>query len=474
MQYRLSQRIDCSIEQSICALLLGQTEEANQILSIAAESAALVVIRQQSQGLPNLLRGLCWYIESWLKDEAFPCFRDLVASDPSLNAYFNDRDVQDFADRVPTTDKNITSWGQISPILIDVPQSGDLSVTEDWHAANLPAAAAPASSTPANVRRPNSLNAAWQAPAARSGFDGIDPAIRVEQIAPPEPVPPPSAEPDPSKVIQLESARQRRRSSQPTARTIDGQFEQAEIEDRRPLPLPLPPEPSSQLVTAAKTGQLTERRDRSGPISRTRRTRRSPNIPRILLVGTGGVTCVWGAIWLATTAIGIITRPQAPKVAIVASPSPRASTTVPPNRAASTPIASPVTVAVLTPDTAKEVVARWLSAKSQSLSQSRQIDRLKTILVEPALSNAIERAQTAKADGVHWLYQHQNVGIVSVAQPNPASQSATIQARVTEDAQYYEGDRLNPARSYSKPLLVEYNLIHQKDGWYIKDMGVVK
>ena len=471
LQYRLSQRIDCSIEQSICALLLGQTEEANQILATAAESAALVVIRQQSQGLPNLLRGLCWYIESWFKDEAFPCFRDLVASDPSLNAYFNDRDVQDFADRVPATDNNITSWGQVSPILIEVPQSGDLSLGEHLTATQL-AYSDSAGLTPAIVRRPNSLNAVTQPPADRLGGASVDPAIRVDSIALPKPPPPISAEPDTTNVIQLESERQRRRASQPTARTIDGQFDRAEIEDRRQLPLPLPPEPSSQLVTAAKTGRLTERVD---PLShRKRRIRRSPHIPRILLVGTGGITFVWGAIWLATTAIGIVTKPQAPKVAIVASPSPRPATTVEPNKAAFIPIASPVSVAVLTPDTAKEVVAKWLNAKSQSLSQSRQIDRLNNILIEPALSTAIERAQTAKTAGVHWLYQHQNVGIVSVAQPNPTSKVATIQARVTEDARYYQGERLDPARSYSKPLLVEYNLVHQKDGWYIKDMGVVK
>ncbi|WP_310412458.1 IMS domain-containing protein [Chamaesiphon sp. OTE_8_metabat_110] len=471
LQYRLSQRIDCSIEQSICALLLGQTEEANQILASAAESSALVVIRQQSQGLPNLLRGLCWYIESWLKDEAFPCFRDLVASDPALNAYFNDRDVQDFADRVPATDKNITSWGQISPILIEVPQSGELSLGEHLTESPLAySASASADLTHSNVRRPNSLNAAWQPPADRIGGDSVDPAIRVEPVAPPEPPPPIIAEPDPSNVIQLENERQRRRSSQPTARTIDGQFEQAEIEDRRPLPLPLPPDPSSQIVTAAKTGQLTER----SSLHRQRRIQRKPNIPRILLVGTGGVTCAWGAIWLATTAIGVVTKPQPPKVAIVASPSPRTAVSPISRAGLATTTPQPVNAAVLTPEIAQAVVTKWLAAKSQSLSQSPQVDRLKSILVEPALSSAIDRAQTAKAEGVHWLYQHQNIGIVSISQPNPASKTATIQARVTEDARYYRGNRLDPARSYSKPLLVEYNVVRQKDGWYIKGMGVVK
>ena len=466
LQYRLSHRVDMTIDQAVCALLLGQTEEANQILSTAAESGALVAIRQQSQGLPNLLRGLCWYIESWLKDEVFPCFRDLATSDPSLNAYFNDRDVQDFADRVPATDQNITSWVQSSPILIEVPPSGELSLT-----AHLDPSDVQYSSAFASGRRPNSLNPVWQPSSDRLGGDNITPAIRVEQIAQPEPLPLVTEDPDPRNVIQLESERLRRRSM-PTARTIDGQFDRAKIEDRRQLPLPL--DPTSQLVKASKTG-LTGRIERTSPIDKSRGTRRSPNIPRILLVGTGGVTCVWGAIWLVSTAIGIVMKPPAPtKIVVTASPSPRTTATIDPSRSPSLPNSPPVTVGVLTPEIAQAVVAKWLSAKSMSLSQDRQIDRLKSILVEPALSTAIERAQTAKVEGVHWQYKHQNLGIVSVAQPQPSSKTATIQVRVTEDAQYYQANILNPQRSYSKPLVVEYNLVQQKDGWYIKDMGVVK
>jgi ARC6-like, IMS domain len=465
LQYRLSHRVDMTIDQAICALLLGQTEEANQILSTAAESAALIVIRQQSQGLPNLLRGLCWYIESWLKDEVFPCFRDLVASDPSLNAYFNDRDVQDFADRVPATDKNITSWGQISPSLIEVPQSGDLSLTEHLAHSDVEYS----SSLLANGRRPNSLNVVWQVPSDRLGGDNISPAIRVEQIVQPEPPLIVAEDPDASNVIQLESERLRRRSM-PTSRTLDGQFEQAKIEDRRQIPLPL--DPSSQLVKASKTGQLTERIDRSSPLVRPRPPRR-PHIPRILLVGTGGVTCVWGAIWLVSTALGIVMKPPTPtKIAVTASPSPRTAATIP-SRSPSLPN-PPATVGVLTPEIAQATVSKWLSAKSLSLSQDRQIDRLKSILVEPALANAVERAQTAKVQGIHWQYKHQNIGIVSVAQPNPSSKIATIQVRVTEDAKYYQGDIPDPKRSYSKPLVIEYNLVHQKDGWYIKDMNRIK
>jgi curved DNA-binding protein CbpA len=464
LQYRLSQRIDVTIEQSICALLLGQTEEATQLLATAAESAALVVIRQQSQGRPNLLRGLCWYVESWLKDEAFPCFRDLVASDPALDAYFNDRDVQDFADRVPATDRNITGWSASAPLLIEVPPSGDIASSDS---ADFDLDYSRSAQTIRSGRRPNSITPVWQPPADRIGSDNITPAIRVEQPSLTEEI---SIEPDGSEVtnvIQLERERLRRRSM-PTARTLDGEFELAEME--RQL-LPLQPDPSSQIVATGQTGQLTERGDRERAIVKPGRIRRSPHIPRILLVSTGGIACIWGAIWLTTKAIEIVMKPSSPKVAISSPPT---TPPTPKSPSPSTAKPQPATVGALTPAMAQTVITKWLSAKTTSLNQEYQIDRLKTILAEPALSNAIERAQTAKAEGVHWQYQHQNIGILSVDRATPLANVATVRARVTEDARYYEGDRLNPGRSYTKQLVVEYNLVRQKDGWYIKEMGVVK
>jgi hypothetical protein len=475
LQYRLSHRMDCSIEQAICAILLGQTEETDRILAAAPESAPLVVIRQQSQGLPNLLRGLCWYIESWLKDEAFPCFRDLVTSDPSLNAYFSDRDVQDFADRMPTQENPATSWEKSLPQVIDVPPSGDLSGAFKLSPADLQAAeSAQALLAKASTRRNSSLTPAWQPPADRLGSDRIVPAVRVEQIAPPETALLPTEAPDDNKVIQLERERKRRRSG-PTARTIDGQFEETYLQ----VPAGLALETNSQLVTANKSGQLTARPAGSSTIVRPRRTRRVPNIPRILLVGTGGVTCVWGTIWLINTAIGSIFQQPAPTLTATVTPSPRVATSAVTTGATSirTAVATqprPVPPGVLTNDVATAVVKKWLSSKTSSLSPQYQVDRLKDVLVEPALSGAVERAQLAKTQGIHWQYQHQHIEIVSIDRASPQSDTANVQAKVEEDAQYYEGAQLKPDRSYSKQVFVEYNLVRQPDGWYIKDMDLVK
>jgi curved DNA-binding protein CbpA len=471
LQYRLSQRMECSIEQAICAILLGQTEEAERLLACAPESGSLIAIRQQSQGLPNLLRGLCWYIESWLKDEAFPCFRDLVTSDPALNAYFNDRDVQDFADRMPAQDNPATSWEKSSPQVIDVPPSGDLSGSSDFLLADdRTAESAQALLSKASTRRNSSSTTGWQTPSNQLGSDSITPAVRVEQLAPPAPTPLPTEDRDDTNVIQLERERQRRRSA-PTARTIDGQFEETYLQ----VPSQLSLDTNSQLVMANKSGQLTARQAGSSTIVRKRRSRRSPKIPRILLVGAGGVTCLWGSILLVNAAIDNIFKQPSPTLTATAPPSPRAIASVTPALdAVKTAKSGPVTAAVLNADVATAIVRKWLGAKTSSLTPQYQVDRLKDVLVEPALSSAIERAQDAKTSGVHWKYQHQDISIVSIERANPQANTAKIAAKVEEDAQYYEGGKLNPARSYSKQLLVEYNLVRQKDGWYIKTMGVVK
>ncbi len=469
LQYRLSQRLDVTIEQAICALLLGQTEEAQCILDAAAESAALLVIRQQSQGLTDLLRGLCWYIESWLKEEVFPCFRDTIESDPSIDAYFEDRDVQDFAERVPAADSNISGWATSGPKLIDVPASGDLSGYANEVAAPQ---LNPRSMTPANSRS-GSLNTAWQSSQDRLGSGRVAPAMRVEQpLTAPVPAPIPTASEvesiaDGNKLIHLEHERQRRRPSMPTARTIDGQFEAGAIEDDR-YQAPIVPAATSQLVPTPKARP-------TGKMVRSRRLRRKPNIPRILLVGTGGIACLWGVVWLVNAMLrGLADPSPIPSTITTYASSPVLPT---PALEASRPDPQPLPKTpsgALSADLAKQTVSKWLSAKASSLSQSYQTDRLKDILVEPALSTALDRAQTAKADGVYWQYTHPKVVIEPLPQIDPAAKTATIEAKVTEDAKYFENSRLNPSRSYAKTLLVEYNLVRQDDRWYVKDMAVIK
>jgi curved DNA-binding protein CbpA len=491
LQYRLSQRWDVTILQAICALLLGQTEEADRILQTATESAALLVIRQQSNGLTNLTRGLCFYVESWFKDEAFPYFRDLVTNgNPSLEAYFSDRDVQDFADRVPAADGNITGWAASSPQLIDVPPSGDLSGSLSLGRSN----SEPKSSFGSTIgessdlssilpksrilatggRRSNSLITAWQPHSDRLGSGPIIPAVRVEQPSLPLPAPTPTPElpvtatiePEPSNVIQLERERQRRRSM-PTARTIDGQFEQ--LYQDRPQTL-LSAEISGGLVTTAKSGKLVKTDRRSGPLVRPRKIRRKANIPRILLVGTGGVACIWGATWLVTAIGSAVPSVYKTIVSMTTAPHPAVSKKIGKLQTAPKTATANANAGLLTPDIAKKTVKTWLSAKTKSLDRGYQTAQLNDILVEPALSTALNRSKAAKGSNIHWQYQHQNIAVSSITHANPLANVAKIKVQVDETAKYYNGEKLETDNSYSKKVIVEYNLVRQKGQWYIKDV----
>ncbi len=97
----LAKRRNVSLEQAICALLLGQTEEAAQALELSQDHEALAIIQDHSQDSPDLLPGLCFYCKNWLQDEVFPHFRDLDAESVSLKDYFADPQVQDYLEQLP-------------------------------------------------------------------------------------------------------------------------------------------------------------------------------------------------------------------------------------------------------------------------------------------------------------------------------------------------------------------------------------
>ena len=479
LQHRLKQRLDVTIEQAICALLLGQTEETNRLLATATESPALTIIRQHAQGESDLLSGLCWYIESWLKDEVFPCFRDLVESDPTLNDYYQNRDVQDFIERPHTGDLSILAWGtDSSDFTIDSQPSSQLNLAEQ---PNLPEShqsdSANSGLFPVGLRRADSLNtSAWQLPQDRLGNGHVVPAMRVEQT------PPATAEAENSPdrgdnaqdlPIPLVSKLQGRHlSAVPTAKTIDGKFEQFYPEHPQDRAFVAATASISQLVPTNKDQQLTQRD--SSTMVRSRRPRRKPNVPRILLVCAGGLTCLWGIIWLINAAFVMLTTPAgstSPATLSVQQPIP--SSNPEPTQPLSQPQIEPP-VGLLTKDIAQQAVKNWLNAKAKSFDRQYQTDRLKDIAVDPALSLALDRVKMAKAEGVHWIYKHPEISIEPIPTGDALATTATIQAQVKESAQYYKNNRLDPAFSYSKKLLVEYNLVRQKDRWYVKNMDVIK
>ena len=107
---RLGSRQDVHLEQSVCALLLGQTEEASRVLELSQEYEPLAFIRENSQGAPDLLPGLCLYSERWLLNEVFPNFRDLAKREALLKNYFADEQVQSYLEELPAESEVAPDW----------------------------------------------------------------------------------------------------------------------------------------------------------------------------------------------------------------------------------------------------------------------------------------------------------------------------------------------------------------------------
>ncbi|CCI31988.1 Heat shock protein DnaJ-like (fragment) [Microcystis sp. T1-4] len=97
---QLQKHQDVSLERSICALLLGQTEQASTILEKSQEQEILNYIKEQSGQSPDLLPGLCRYGERWLQTEVFCHFSDLVEQKASLKEYFAEEDVQNYLEEL--------------------------------------------------------------------------------------------------------------------------------------------------------------------------------------------------------------------------------------------------------------------------------------------------------------------------------------------------------------------------------------
>ncbi|NJK62367.1 MAG: hypothetical protein HC921_06465 [Synechococcaceae cyanobacterium SM2_3_1] len=119
---RLAQHQDVHLEQSICHLLLGETEIALQHLQQMQEPEPLAFIREHSQGSPDLLPGLCRYAEKWFKEEVLSQIRDLESAATTLQDYFDNPQVQTYLDEMLSREEQ-AAGGDIAPPLPFTPVS---------------------------------------------------------------------------------------------------------------------------------------------------------------------------------------------------------------------------------------------------------------------------------------------------------------------------------------------------------------
>ncbi len=423
MLMRLASRQDVHLEQAVCALLLGQTEEASHALELSQEYEPLAFIREHSQGSPDLLPGLCLYAERWLQQEVFPHFRDLAQRPATLKDYFAEGQVQAYLEAMPTETPTSSEGGD------SLGFPGDAAAAEDRFGAIAPPSPPDTSPPAAKPPFPEMPAAAWP-PRQRSAATAAPPRV---------PVAPATTEPTMAeRVAQLSPSghlqpRDRSGTSQPRA-----------SHGRRSVP------PSN----ISKIPLYT-------------RSRRSPNWGRMALVLGVGLLGIAGLGFVTTRAISwaaelfrggqgrgtsLAISLDAPAIEI---PVPAATGGAPGDLQT----------------TAETTIQSWLSAKSAALGEDHQVEALDAVLAEPLLTQWRRRAEDAQRDNWFWEYMHElEVIDVSPADNGGSPDRLTATAQVREVANLFELGRLNPGASYDETLEIQYTLIRQGQTWQIQQI----
>lgn len=408
MLLRLGHRQDVHLEQSVCALLLGQTEEASRALELSQEYEPLAFIRENSQGSPDLLPGLCLYAERWLQDEVFPHFRDLAKQEASLKVYFADEHVQEYLEELPI----------------------DTEVTEDLSFAQRGFDAKEMTYHHAHTERNGRLN--------QRGGETIPSRSTTATLM---------AEQD---VMTLPPAERLSRLS-PESRLQNGGTGRSH-----------PPENSHRPTVRKGNRPPADARYHAPDAEGSRhehgaKGKRKNRLP-FLLFGIAAAGLLGFAIIRSLKAIvstGNSTAGQS------------APATVAPTVA---PTAPPVAASLsgeMNQATAQKAIETWFDAKKSAMGSTYNTEALKQILINPRLSEWQRNAEESKQEGLSIEYTH-SVQVTGV-EVNPTDpQQATVTANVTEVRKYFKGGQPSETQS-DRDMQIRYNLVRQDNQWRIKD-----
>lgn len=457
---RLSGRQDVYLEQAVCTLLLGQTEEASQALELSQEYEPIAFIREHSQGSPDLLPGLCLYSEQWLQDEVFPHFRDLLNKRASLKDYFADRQVQSYLEQLPTeTDED---WALAQPQeTVEAAPVRSLNSPVNFDRRNVrsahPAFAGNGYSSNLSEGRPRSaeqpsnaslIETARARIAARTGTATLSsdnrPMAPVATMPAAERVPQTSAQATLTPPARLGTERTRSREPERPQGSEGGKR-------------PSPPATSDNLSAEKLLHRGAHRSSRFAKSNWVRWL-----LPALLLLGvvTTGFVLAW-----------ILSKVQSsPKQSDRAEPMAqvdRPSTTSSPQPSPSA-TASPTTE--LDKPAAEAVLESWLTAKSAAMGPKYEATALEQVLADPKLTEWQRASQEAKRDNWYKQYKHE-VQVTSVELSKDKPNQAKVLATVSEATDYYAGGKLED--SSTDNLKVQYILVQQDDTWLIQDWDVL-
>jgi ARC6-like, IMS domain len=439
MLVRLGRRQDVHLEQSLCALLLGQTEEASRALELSQEYEALVFIRENSQDSPDLLPGLCLYGEYWLQNDVFPHFRDLVDRQASLKDYFAEPQVQAYLESLPT----------------DAGTTPESTVTHRQ------------SSRRSRRSNPTGVHEQFQPTRTpHAGFTETEPQVKPER--PNASQPKQTAFPNDSRAwsenVEIPSTlvTSTEHISRGTYHNLNG---------------------SARVSAASAQPQRQQRQKRSHPVrssssvaenrrlgQRRRRFAHNPQAPVkllwMLLGSVAGIALLWIVV---STTVGFVRNLFSPSPALNSaqlSVQLNEPTVSIPDRNSNLQLPA----GTLTEENAREIIESWLDLKAAAFGPEHDIASLENILVGATLSKWRLWAQQEKANNRYRKYEH-TVDVVSLDTDKIDQSYAAVEATVVEVTKFYEnGEMKKPERD---KVRVRYNLIRKNGEWRIQDMSVL-
>ncbi len=414
---KLSAKQDIYLEKAVCALLLGQTEEASAAIDNSAEEDQIAFIRQNSEGAPDLLPGLCLYSERWLQEEVYPHFRDLMSQIVSLKDYFADEQVQAYLEELPNTGALSSDW--TSPVSVD--RLGISSPLDDAPSVKRDLETSVSSDPRLSTYTPETPNR-FQ----RSSTPVLDRPSYIANGSAPN--------------ITRDLPKSRRSSNVPPVKNSGKNINESVKEVKRINQAPV---------------HLSQ-------------PKRKFNLGRLVAVVVLAIALIGGSLWLVVWAFRSLSGASRTE-AFVPLEKPIASL-VEATKAtnSSVAIAQP---GPLDKETATKVIESWQLTKAKALGKTYEDNLLDEILAEPALSDWKGRAKDLKASNSYLQYQ---VKSSDVDQVTPDGDSkAKVVAKISETRNFFNNGELDRGASKEdSSYTVEYDLVKKDNRWLISEMLV--
>ncbi|MFK8184144.1 MAG: IMS domain-containing protein [Phormidesmis sp.] len=472
MLLRLSGRQDVHLEQAVCAVLLGQTEEASRALELSQEFEPLNFIRQHSQGSPDLLPGLCLYAENWLQQEVFPFFRDLDQAPATLKDYFADSTVQSYLENLPlegataggaTAGEQPPSWAAQAASAqrpaggqsFETRPLGGSAILQGQGAGQAALGGVGAAGASALGQSAGGVSSANNGQTGRFNNGGSDGSV----LGKPNLTDRPGA-------IALGLGAAAGAGAAGLASKISQLSPGGRLNSRAP----------NGGTASSAGGTASSSRNNNGQAISTvprdrRRGRTSPKWGRLALVILAGLACVVLGLLLLRSVMSLVSGGNGPAL----EGEPLDLTVNEPVIEIAEAGDSQDTAALAPGDAdgiARATINQWLETKKAAYSSDYDTSGLNSILTGTPLNETQDDIDLVQSEDVYVEFESELVEVLSV-DPEDATDADTlvVQAEVVESKDVYRSGQLEEAPSYSNDVVsATYELVRQGDNWLIRDI----